>query len=94
MATTEAQRQYAADLHSMFTALVDEGFAGDQAVALLCCLIEPRPARSGSAERSEQVSALLAAAGKRPPPSRSPADDRAADLWNPPAPEPGAPAHE
>ncbi|WP_433651029.1 hypothetical protein ACQP2C_32470 [Micromonospora zamorensis] len=90
----EKQRQYAADLHSMFTALVDEGFTGDQAVALLCRLIEPQPARPSSAERSKQVSALLAAAGQKPPATRSPADDRAADLWNPPAPNPGAPAHD
>ncbi|MFI6238338.1 hypothetical protein ACIBEF_00500 [Micromonospora sp. NPDC050795] len=94
MATTEAQRQYAADLHSMFTALVDEGFTGDQAVALLCCLIQPQPARTGSADRNKQVSALLAAARKKPPATRSPADDRAADLWNPPAPDTGAPAHD
>ncbi len=91
----DTQRQYAADLYSMFTAFVDEGFTGDQAVALLCCLIEPRPARTGSADRSKQVSALLAAAtGQRPAATRSPADDRAADLWNPPAPDLGAPAHD
>ncbi|MEU7677881.1 hypothetical protein AB0C42_24075 [Micromonospora taraxaci] len=91
---TDEQRYFAHNLRSMFTTLVDEGFTGDQAVTLLCRLIDPQPARPSSAERSKQVSALLAAAGQRPPATRSPVDDRAADLWNPPATNPGAPAHD
>ncbi|MEU7843952.1 hypothetical protein AB0B39_23665 [Micromonospora sp. NPDC049114] len=91
---TEKQRQFAADLRFMFTALVAEGITDDHAVALLCRLIEPQPARPSSADRSKQIAALLASAGQKPPATRGPADDRAADLWNPPAPDLGAPAHD
>lgn len=94
---TNAQRQYAADLRAMHTALTGEGFTDDQAVTLLCQLIVTQPAQPAQRDRNRQVRDLLATAtGQKPPPARSPAEDRAADLWNPPAPfvPEGAPAHE
>lgn len=92
---TDAQRQLAADLRGMHTALTEAGFGDDQAVTLLCQLITPTPTRPDRSDRSARVASLLAATtGQKPPATRSPAEDRAADLWNPPATTQGAPAHD
>jgi hypothetical protein len=94
---TAAHKAFAADAHAAFTALLDEGFTADQAIALLCQLVATPPARPASPDRTAAVAALLA--GQRPPATRSPADDRAAGIWQTPttdsstAPQ-GAPAHE
>jgi len=88
---TEAHRRFAADARAMFTAFTDEGFTDDQAVTLLCRLIGQPAAQAIRPDRSGQVESMLAAAMSRRRPH--PVEDRAAGLWNPPAPE-GAPAHE
>ncbi|MGW1059357.1 hypothetical protein [Micromonospora rubida] len=89
-------RQFAADARATYTALVDEGFTPDQAVALLCQIVHPAAVVSGAdratAGRRAAVEQLLA--GKKTPATRSPVDDRSADLWNPTAPDLGAPAHD
>lgn len=92
MDPTPAHRQFAADARATHTALVNEGFTDDQAVTLICQLIAKTPAVPARPDRSSAVEVLLA--GKKPPATRSPADDRSADLWNPPSPIPGAPAHD
>ncbi|MCG5460850.1 hypothetical protein MED01_004276 [Micromonospora sp. MED01] len=95
MDPTEGHKRFAADARAMHTALVAEGFTDDQAVTLLCQLIANDQAanrrRPDPAARSRMVEKLLA---EKPSAARSPADDRAADLWNPPAPDLGAPAHD
>lgn len=91
---TRAHRLVAADLAGMHTALTGEGFTHDEAITLLCQLIA-HPAAVPRADRRGAVAKLLAdATGQKPPATRSPVEDRAADLWNPPSPIPGAPAHE
>lgn len=90
---TQAHRLFAADARAMFTALTEEGFTGDQAVALLCQLIGQQPTQPIRPDRRGQVESLLTAVGKRKTAEPNPVDDRASGLWNPPAPE-GAPAHE
>lgn len=79
----------------MFTALTDEGFTDDHAVLLLCQLVANDQAanrrRPDTSARARLVEQLLS---EKPSATRSPVDDRAADLWNPPAPNPGAPAHD
>lgn len=89
---TPAHRQAAADLRAMHQALTDEGFTDDQAVTLLCRLVTAPSDKPAQPDRRRVVEQLLA--GQKPPATRSPANDRAADLWNPPAPTEGAPAHE
>lgn len=79
---TEAHRRFAADARAMFTALTDEGFTADQAVALLCQLIGQPPAQPDlRPDRRGQVESLLAAAMNK---RRLTPEDRAAGLWNPP----------
>lgn len=93
-----ADKAFAADARATYTALVDEGFTPDQAVTLLCQIIRAEPAapranRDAAGRRSARVAELLGAASK-PSTARGPVADRAADLWNPPAIDPGAPARE
>lgn len=84
-------KAFAADARSMFDALTAEGFEPDQATALLCTLIGSQGTsgapQSDRAARQAKVAALLGG-------QKSPTEDRSAGLWNPPAPTPGAPAHD
>jgi hypothetical protein len=104
--STNPYRAFAEDAHAMYHALLDVGFAADQATALLCQIVaQPSPQQTRRSPAG-LVEALLDGAKQKA--ARSPVDDRMARIWQKPpttpppgteTPEPqpapeGAPAHE